>query len=316
MNRNHTNLSERSRGTQTKRGGVATPAVTSGSGIPSGVDSGSGSSPMPDSSTSSESDVDPLSGGLEQPRFLERMNPLAIIAATIPQTIVVLFAGGWWQPLATLLISCVLLGVGSRLDWRAAVRVTLAVVLVAVVMTVSLSFWYDRGTADLPDMAIGLGPITWHVSGLVYAAGVVLRLIAVAALTMLTGVTSTISDLIHALNQQLRVPYRYTSIIFAALRFVPSMQTDFMLIRAARRMRPRSRTAHGRVGVLIPLIAGAIRRAERTALAMDTRGFGLLPQRTERHVMEFGIAEWTFMAVAWCATGAGLIASLLSATLL
>jgi hypothetical protein len=35
----------------------------------------------------------------------------------------------------------------------------------------------------------------------------------------------------------------------------------------------------------VPLLAGAIRHAERVALAMDARAFGAHPDRTERHLV-------------------------------
>ena len=54
----------------------------------------------------------------------------------------------------------------------------------------------------------------------------------------------------------------------------------------------------------MPLLAGAIRHAERIALAMDARAFGAHPTRTERHIVRFRARDWVFMVLFWAVTAA------------
>jgi energy-coupling factor transport system permease protein len=49
-------------------------------------------------------------------------------------------------------------------------------------------------------------------------------------------------------------------------------------------------------------MAGAIRHAERVALAMDARAFGAHPDRTERHVVLFRARDAAFVPLFWAAS--------------
>jgi energy-coupling factor transport system permease protein len=61
-------------------------------------------------------------------------------------------------------------------------------------------------------------------------------------------------------------------------------------------------------GYAIPLLAMAVRRGERVALAMESRAFGALPQRTYFRVTTFGWPDLWFSLAALALLGA-LVAS-------
>src|SRR3546814_126518 len=116
------------------------------------------------------------------------------------------------------------------------------------------------------------------------------------------------TDLVRSVVQQLRVPYRIGYTALAALRFVPRFGYELDVIRQAHRVRG----AHGGrgpfagiarwSGYLVPLLASAIRHAERVALAMDARAFGAYPDRTERHQVPFRARDVVFIGVFWAIT--------------
>ena len=60
----------------------------------------------------------------------------------------------------------------------------------------------------------------------------------------------------------------------------------------------------GPLAAVIPLLAGAIRHAERVALAMDARAFGAYPTRTERHLVPFRLRDVVFVALFWIVSAA------------
>ena len=62
--------------------------------------------------------------------------------------------------------------------------------------------------------------------------------------------------------------------------------------------------ARRHLGYVVPLLAGAIRHAERVALAMDSRAFGAHRTRTERHRIPFRVRDGVFIALFWAATAA------------
>ena len=61
-------------------------------------------------------------------------------------------------------------------------------------------------------------------------------------------------------------------------------------------------------GYIVPLLAGAIRHAERVALAMDARAFGAHPDRTERYLLPWRRRDTVFTVLFWIASAAVLVA--------
>ena len=139
-----------------------------------------------------------------------------------------------------------------------------------------------------------------------------LRLAAIVALALIAGLSTTGPDLVRATVQQLRVPYRIGYTALAAFRFVPRFGHELEVIRQAHRVRgahggrgPFSAIARW-FGYVVPLMAGAIRHAERVALAMDARAFGAHPDRTERHLVPFRARDTVFIVAVLGGLGRAL----------
>lgn len=247
-------------------------------------------------------------------RFLYRLNPLSKLAGVLPATIALVFVRDLVTPLVFLALASATLLVGVRFTARLAVTLGLALPGAVAVIGFAFSLWTD------PAQVAGT-PVVWEAEGWMLRAGAfavgyatALRLAAIVALALLAGLSTTGADLARALVQQLRVPYRIGYTALAAFRFVPRFAHELEVIRQAHRVRG----AHGGrspfaavarwSGYVIPLLAGAIRHAERVALAMDARAFGAYPDRTERHPVPFRIRDVVFVAVAWAVTVVVLVA--------
>ena len=144
--------------------------------------------------------------------------------------------------------------------------------------------YYAGLGADAP--SIVPGPLHITEASLVYGLTMVSRTLAIFATSSLFVLTTNPIDFVIALIQQGRLPVRVGYAVFAAYRFVPLIQEELDNIRAAHQVRG---AASGRgivarlrqsIGYAIPLLAISVRRAERVALAMDSRGFGARPDRT------------------------------------
>jgi energy-coupling factor transport system permease protein len=91
------------------------------------------------------------------------------------------------------------------------------------------------------------------------------------------------------------------------------LEVELQTIRAARQMRG----GIGRGGLLdgvrdafgyaIPLMASAVRRGERVALAMESRAFGALPARTYFRATSVGRADLAFVLVCLGVLGGLLV---------
>ena len=241
-------------------------------------------------------------------RFLPRLNPLAKLAAPLPAIVLVLFARDVITPLTFLVLGYAVLAVGA--PWTRRLGMALGVVVPVGVAAVGVAFslWADASRVDDTAVLVQLGGWTWYAGAVESGFSTALRLAAILVLALIGGMTTTGPDLVRALVQQLRVPYRIGYTALAAFRFVPRFGYELDVIRQAHRVRG----AHGGrgpfaaiarwVGYMVPLLAGAIRHAERVALAMDARAFGAYPERTERHLVPFRTRDAVFVAGFWVVT--------------
>ena len=109
-----------------------------------------------------------------------------------------------------------------------------------------------------------------------------LRIYAILLLSASFSLTTDVSDFIRAMVQQWKFPYKLGYGSMAAFRFVPMLEAEMRLIQAAHKIRgvaDRGIMRYDRMRrYAIPLLSIAIRRAERTTLAMDSRAFGAFPR--------------------------------------
>ncbi|HLS92151.1 MAG TPA: ATP-binding cassette domain-containing protein [Microbacterium sp.] len=218
-----------------------------------------------------------------RPRALERLNPLAKLAAVVPAMIGLVFTRDALTPALFLALTYAALVAGARPTRRLALWLAAILPATALVLAGGFTLWSG------PEAGIATG----------------LRLAALLALALIPGLTSEGVDTVRALVTQLRIPYRIGYSALAALRFVPRFRFELAVIRAAHRVRGsgvRGPLASARL--LVPLLASGIRHAERVALAMDARAFGAHATRTERHQVPWRRRD------TWCvATGLALTAA-------
>jgi len=243
-------------------------------------------------------------------RFLHRLNPLSKLFAPLPAMVLVILTRDVGTPLAFILLAMVLLLIGAHLDGRLALMLFVALPLAVAFLSLSFGIWTDRERVPVSNDVFSLGDYAFTTEMWLAGLGTALRLGAVLVLGLVAGATSTGAELVRSLVQQLRVPYRIGYTALAAFRFVPRFGHELEVIRSAHRVRGmiggRGPVAGARryLGYVVPLLAGAIRHAERIALAMDARAFGAHPTRTERHIVRFRARDWVFMVLFWAVTAA------------
>lgn len=246
--------------------------------------------------------------------FLYGLNPLAKLAAPLPAMVVLIFVRDLVTPLVFIALAYVLVLAGARLTARLALVLAVALPVGVLVLGLGMSVWADPARVDQSVAVISIGSWTLYGGALMVGFATALRLAAIVALTLAAGVTTSGPDLVRSAVQQLRVPYRIGYTALAAFRFVPRFGHELDVIRQAHRVRG----SHGGRGpfaalarwwgYVVPLLAGAIRHAERVALAMDARAFGAYPDRTERHLVPFRRRDVVFVVAMWIVSAAILVA--------
>lgn len=120
-----------------------------------------------------------------------------------------------------------------------------------------------------------------------FSAGIVLflRAIACGMVSAVFALTTDPGSFVKALMVNWRLPPRIGFSLFAALQLVPDLAAEAQQIRLARAMkkgRPPRRIPGPleTASLVIPLLAFAIRRATRTAIALEARGLAPGQPRT------------------------------------
>ncbi len=145
--------------------------------------------------------------------------------------------------------------------------------------------------------------------GWLYGATMAARLLAILSASGMFVLTTDPSQFVRSLIHQAHVSPRIAYAVFAAYRFVPLLEVEFETIRAAHQMRggvhrrgPLNRMRET-IGYAIPLLASSVRKGERVALAMESRGFGALPQRTYYRQTTLGRTDLYFTIACLLAFG-------------
>lgn len=234
-------------------------------------------------------------------RFLYGINPLAKLLVPVPVMALLIFVRDAATPAAFVALAYAVMLVGLRLTARTALILFVAVPVGALALGLGFSLWTDPAQVDHTAAIWQLGGWTLYAGAFAIGFSTALRIAAIVALTLIVGLSTTGPDLVRAAVQQLRVPYRIGYTALAALRFVPRFGHELDVIRQAHRVRG----AHGGrgplaavarwFGYIVPLLASAIRHAERVALAMDARAFGAYPDRTERHLVPWRVRDTVFV---------------------
>lgn len=257
---------------------------------------------------------DPYARANAPGRFLFALNPLAKLAAVLPAIVLLVFVRDLVTPLAFLALAYVVLLAGARLTGRLVAVLAIVVPAAALLIGLGMSLWTDASRVDTSVTIVQIGGWTLYGGAVLLGLATGVRLAAIVALALIAGVSTNGPDLARALVQQLRVPYRIGYTALAAFRFVPRFGYELEVIRQAHRVRgshggrgPFAAVARW-WGYIVPLLAGAIRHAERVALAMDARAFGAYPDRTERHLVPWRARDTVFVAAFWVVSAGILIA--------
>lgn len=174
----------------------------------------------------------------------------------------------------------------GRIPWRQMWRWSVLLLLFPLPLVIFTALYADLSRYPQPHILWHWGPWTLAAEGLRSAIGLGLRVVTFMATSLLFVSTTDPTDFALSLIQNLKVPYRFGYGVLVSYRFLPLLRREYETIRMAHRVRGFAE-GRGLRGLLartrryaIPLIAAAIRKSERTALAMDAKAFGAGPHRT------------------------------------
>ena len=128
-----------------------------------------------------------------------------------------------------------------------------------------------------------------------------LRVLAFSSISLLFAFTTNPVHFIQSLMQQWKLSPKLAFSVLISYQFLPVLQREFVQLQQAHRIRgtgSRSSTFKRLTEyrrLLIPLLAGAIRKAERAAFAMEARAF---TGEARTHYREITLAPKDFVLLA------------------
>ena len=237
--------------------------------------------------------------------FLHRLNPISKIIATAPLVVLALFATDPW----TLAIFCILFGLVTlllgKIPPRHYFKIVTPLLIFSFIFVVTYPFFVSVDRVAKTPIAFEIGSITVYWEGIIFAIVIALRMCTIIMSALLFSLTTSFNKFVGALVQQCKVPYRIGYSTMAAYRFVPMLNFELAVIRAAHKIRGISDRGGLKTKLkqakryAVPLLSTAIRKAERTALAMDSRAFGAFKDRTYYHIHRFTRRDFLFILTLW-----------------
>ncbi|WP_231577039.1 energy-coupling factor transporter transmembrane component T family protein [Salinicoccus sediminis] len=223
--------------------------------------------------------------------FVDRSNPITKIglAAVLFLTVVLIHNPNYLFHLSLLLLLAMIILSGVKLRYLAAL---IAVMLLLGSISSLYMIFYGEGTTTLYSFGI------IHITEESFVRGihVMMRGLAVSFFGALIIFTTRITDVFYSLMQQLSLKPKYAYSFMAAVRMVPIIISEYVVLRQARKVRRaliHKKYVTGMKGfktTIITLLSQSIRRAYRLGIAMESKGFDDGP-RTYYHRTSFSISD-------------------------
>lgn len=207
---------------------------------------------------------------------LHNMNPAAkFIVVTICMLTMAFFFNPWTPLLIWIGVLLIQL-LFSRIDWKLWILFMIPFFIMAFgYFWTTLVFAEDKsGPVVLSIWSINITEVQLN-----HALSLSFRVLAFSGLSLLFALTTNPVSFILSLMQQMKLSPKIAYSILVGYQFLPVLKDEFVQIQQAHRLRGAMqeknaihRMLHMRK-ILLPMLAGAVRKAERAAFAMEARGF-------------------------------------------
>ncbi len=229
--------------------------------------------------------------------FLQRVNPTIKLMSMLIVIFFMVMVYEPWTPFILLIITLFTIRFLGGISFRFLIMILLPFSLFSIsFIWINVVFPATRGETVL----FNIGTIPVALENVLMGLSLGLRSLVFASWSLLFVLTTEPTKFMLSLIQHCKLPPRFGYGIMAAYRFIPLFKQELNQIRAAHRIRGlgESRTLKGRLIEIkrysIPLLASAIRKAERVAIAMESKGFDGNHKRSFYHVICWSKNDFIF----------------------
>lgn len=209
-------------------------------------------------------------------RLLHDMNPsVKFIMVTVSMIVMAFF----FNPITPFLFCCGIIALQlafSRINWK--------LWLLSMLPFAIAAFGYLWTTLVFGNSSGGIviwtsSPFTITDRQLNLALSLAFRVLAFSMLSLMFAFTTEPVKFVLSLMQQLKLSPKLAYSVLVGYHFLPLIKDEFLQIKQVHEMRARKSAPKkwhwisSIFRLLIPTLAGAVRKAERAAFAMEARGF-------------------------------------------
>ncbi len=206
--------------------------------------------------------------------LVQKLHPINKLLIGLLLMLLIILVGNDPVFAATQLLLSIILLAASRADFRTVKPFLQIAAMFSVLITISWSFFFKGG-----DVLVQIGLFRLTYQGSLVIATILTRILTLMFLSLFILVSNSESDLIQGLRA-MKVPYVGTFIMMLALRFVPTLMSDYSTIKDAQMARAAEfqkgsilARAKKNVALLGPLIVISFNRALTMSVAVESRGF-------------------------------------------
>lgn len=208
--------------------------------------------------------------------WLHDMNPALKFVLVVVSMLTLAWFFNPWTPLIFFSGVVLLQIFYSKINWKVWFLLMIPIGFTAIgYLWTTVAFAADTsGTVIYAWRGFEITDTQWHT-----ALSLTFRVFAFSSMSMLFAFTTDPVKFVMSLMQQLRLSPKLAYGVMVGYQFLPVVREEFVQIRHAHRLRGIGGEKHawqrllGMRRILIPLLVGAVRRAERSAFAMEARGF-------------------------------------------
>jgi len=230
--------------------------------------------------------------------FLHRMDPTLklvwnfVIVATAIFNFSIRYGAVWF---AYIVFVALVLG-------RIPLRQYLRALATFFVIALFIAFWKTIYYVGPAQELLVWGPLRITQEGVREGFSEFFRMIVICSLSIVFTLTTDPKKMVDSLIQVARLPYRIGYTAYATLRFIPLYENEAQVIINAHQIRGVGETGKSLASqlklyrsLLVPLLVSGIRRAQASAIAMDSRAFGAYDKRTQLEDMKLSGIEIAFV---------------------
>ncbi|MFD1775937.1 energy-coupling factor transporter transmembrane component T family protein [Paenibacillus rhizophilus] len=246
-----------------------------------------------------------LGRSIETGSWVHKLDPRSKLIGMLLYVAAILLSRSW-PAMALLAVFSVVVAVSTRIPLQYYLKAAKPLRYLMLFIFIVQLLTVKEGAALLT-----IGSFSLHEAGLRLGAFAVIRTFLLVAFTALLTFTTTPARLNQGLEgilSPLRFigfsPGRFTLMVSLALRFIPTILDEVQIVLKAQASRgadlselPFKEKGRMLVTLLVPVIAGAFRRAQDLVYSMEARGFRMDAPRSRYHRLRWGWADTFFIAM-------------------